>query len=76
MLAGLGFALAYWLWRRSVRLTLLLPARKAAALVALLVALAYAAVRLRGTGTAHRVYGCLRRHRTLAEPEFFARADT
>ena len=42
MLAGLGFALAYWLWRRSVRLTLLLPARKAAALVALLAALAYA----------------------------------
>lgn len=42
MLSGLGFALAYWLWRRSVRLTLLLPARKAAALVALLVALAYA----------------------------------
>lgn len=42
MLAGLGFALAYWLWRHSVRLTLLLPARKAAALVALLVALAYA----------------------------------
>ncbi|MGB9094068.1 MAG: DNA internalization-related competence protein ComEC/Rec2 [Gallionella sp.] len=42
MLASLGFALAYWLWRRSVRLTLLLPARKAAALVALLVALSYA----------------------------------
>ena len=42
MLAGLGFALTYWLWRRSVRLTLWLPARKAAALVALLVALAYA----------------------------------
>jgi len=42
MLAGLGFALVYWLWRRSVRLTLLLPARKAAALAALLVALAYA----------------------------------
>jgi competence protein ComEC len=42
MLAGLGFALAYWLWRRSARLTLLLPARKAAALVALLVALSYA----------------------------------
>lgn len=42
MLAGLGFALVYWLWRRSVRLTLLLPARKAAALIALLVALAYA----------------------------------
>jgi len=42
MLAGLGFALAYWLWRRSVWLTLHLPARKAAALVGLLVALAYA----------------------------------
>ncbi|HEY4696707.1 MAG TPA: DNA internalization-related competence protein ComEC/Rec2 [Gallionella sp.] len=42
MLASLGFALTYWLWRRSVRLTLLLPARKAAALAALLVALGYA----------------------------------
>jgi competence protein ComEC len=42
MLAGLGFALTYWLWRRSTRLTLLLPARKAAALVALMVALGYA----------------------------------
>ncbi len=42
MLASLGFALTYWLWRRSVRLTLFLPARKAAALVALLVALGYA----------------------------------
>ncbi|MEO8331940.1 MAG: DNA internalization-related competence protein ComEC/Rec2, partial [Gallionella sp.] len=42
MLASLGYALTYWLWRRSVRLVLLLPARKAAALVALLAALAYA----------------------------------
>ncbi|OFZ66150.1 MAG: DNA internalization-related competence protein ComEC/Rec2 [Betaproteobacteria bacterium RBG_16_56_24] len=42
MLASLGFALTYWLWRRSVRLTLFLPARKAAALAALLVALGYA----------------------------------
>lgn len=42
MLASLGFALTYWLWRRSVRLTLFLPARKAAALVALLAALGYA----------------------------------
>jgi competence protein ComEC len=42
MLASFGFALTYWLWRRSVRLTLFLPARKAAALVALLVALGYA----------------------------------
>ncbi len=42
MLASIGFALTYWLWRRSARLTLFLPARKAAALVALLVAFAYA----------------------------------
>jgi competence protein ComEC len=42
MLASMGFALTYWLWRRSTRLTLFLPARKAAALVALLVALGYA----------------------------------
>jgi competence protein ComEC len=42
MLASLGFALTYWLWRRSTRLTLYLPARKAAALVALLAALGYA----------------------------------
>jgi len=44
MLASLGFALTYWLWRRSTRLTLLLPARKAAALMALLVALGYALI--------------------------------
>lgn len=44
MLAGLGFGLSYWLWRRSIRLTLLLPARKAAALFALLVALGYALI--------------------------------
>src|ERR1019366_633603 len=42
MLASLGFALTYWLWRRSTRLTLFLPARKAAALIALLVAFGYA----------------------------------
>ncbi|MDO8813522.1 MAG: DNA internalization-related competence protein ComEC/Rec2, partial [Gallionella sp.] len=42
MLAGIAFAVAYWLWRRSARLTLFLPARKAAALAALLVALGYA----------------------------------
>lgn len=42
MLASLGFALTYWLWRCSTRLTLFLPARKAAALAALLIALAYA----------------------------------
>jgi len=42
MLSGLGFAFAYWLWRRSTRLTLILPARKFAACIALLVALSYA----------------------------------
>ncbi|MBI5753504.1 MAG: DNA internalization-related competence protein ComEC/Rec2, partial [Hydrogenophilales bacterium] len=42
MLASFGFALTYWLWRRSTRLTLFLPARKAAALIALLVATGYA----------------------------------
>ncbi len=42
MLSSLGFALTYWLWRRSTRLTMYIPARKAAALVALLVAAVYA----------------------------------
>ena len=42
MLASLAFAAIYWLWRRSVRLTLFLPARKAAALAALLAAAGYA----------------------------------
>ena len=42
MLASLAFAVAYWLWRRSARLTLFLPARKAAALAALLTAISYA----------------------------------
>lgn len=41
MLASLFFALTYWLWRRSVRLTLYFPARKTAALVGLLAALCY-----------------------------------
>lgn len=41
MLASLFFALTYWLWRRSVRLTLFFPARKAAALVGLFAALCY-----------------------------------
>ncbi|HTN95318.1 MAG TPA: DNA internalization-related competence protein ComEC/Rec2 [Gallionella sp.] len=42
MLASLGFVLTYWLWRRSMRLTQLLPARKAAVLAAFLMAFAYA----------------------------------
>lgn len=41
LLASLFFALTYWLWRRSARLTLLFPARKAAALAGLLAACAY-----------------------------------
>ncbi len=41
MLAGLIFALVYWLWRRSIRLTLWLPARKVAALAGLFAALFY-----------------------------------
>ena len=56
MLASLGFALTYWLWRRSVRLTLWLPARKAAALAALLVALGYALLSGFGVPAQRTVY--------------------
>ncbi len=56
MLSGLAFAVAYWLWRRSTRLTLLLPARKAAALAALLVALAYALLSGFGVPAQRTVY--------------------
>jgi competence protein ComEC len=41
MLAGLMFAIVYWLWRRSMRLTLWFPARKAAAIAGLAAALFY-----------------------------------
>lgn len=41
MLGSLFFAVTYWLWRRSTRLTLWLPARKAAALAGLVAALCY-----------------------------------
>ncbi|MDO9052843.1 MAG: DNA internalization-related competence protein ComEC/Rec2, partial [Gallionella sp.] len=41
MLSSMGFALCYGLWRRSTRLTLWLPARKAAASAALVVATGY-----------------------------------
>ena len=56
MLASFGFALTYWLWRRSVRLTLGLPARKAAALIALLVALGYALLSGFGVPAQRTVY--------------------
>ena len=42
MISGLAFTLAYWLWRRSARLMLRLPARKAAVVAGLLAALGYA----------------------------------
>jgi competence protein ComEC len=41
MVSGLVFALAYGLWRRSARLTLRLPARKAAVLAGVTAALVY-----------------------------------
>ena len=44
MLAGLVFGLAYHLWRRSQRLTLRLPARKAATAAALTAATCYALI--------------------------------
>ncbi|HSM97400.1 MAG TPA: DNA internalization-related competence protein ComEC/Rec2 [Gallionella sp.] len=56
MLAGLGFALTYWLWRRSTRLILFLPARKAAASVAMLVSLAYALLSGFGVPAQRTVY--------------------
>ncbi len=56
MLAGMGFALTYWLWRRSAYLTLRLPARKAAALAGLLVALGYALISGYGVPAQRTVY--------------------
>jgi competence protein ComEC len=44
MLAGLGFALVHVLWRRSEKLALALPARKAATLAGVLIGLAYALI--------------------------------
>lgn len=44
MLAGLAFSLTQLLWRRSERLTIKLPARKAATLVGAIVALAYSLI--------------------------------
>ena len=44
MVSGLVFGIAAWLWRRAPRLTLALPAVKAASLAALLAALLYAAL--------------------------------
>ncbi len=56
MLAGLVFALTYWLWRRSVWLTHRLPARKAAILAGLLVAFGYALLAGYGVPAQRTVY--------------------
>ena len=56
MLSGMGFALAYWLWRRSATLTLWLPARKAATLAGLLIAIAYALLSGYGVPAQRTVY--------------------
>ncbi|MDD2721999.1 MAG: DNA internalization-related competence protein ComEC/Rec2 [Gallionella sp.] len=56
MLASLAFSLVYWLWRRNTRLTLWLPARKAAAAAALLVALGYALLAGFGVPAQRTVY--------------------
>ncbi|OGS92389.1 MAG: DNA internalization-related competence protein ComEC/Rec2 [Gallionellales bacterium GWA2_60_18] len=56
MLSGLGFAFCYWLWRRSARLTLLLPARKTAAVFALLTAIGYALLAGFGVPAQRTVY--------------------
>ena len=56
MLASVGFALTYWLWRRSTRLTLWQPARRIAALVALMVALSYSLLSGYGVPAQRTVY--------------------
>ena len=56
MLSGMGFAIIYWLWRRNERLTLHLPARKAAAIAALLVAYGYALLAGFGVPAQRTVY--------------------
>jgi len=56
MLAGFVFALTYWLWRRSTRLTLRLPALKAASLTGFVVALGYALLAGYGIPAQRTVY--------------------
>lgn len=56
LLAGFAFALTYHLWRRSEKLTLHLPARKAAALIGFAVALAYALLAGYGIPAQRTVY--------------------
>lgn len=56
MLSGMGYALVFWLWLRSVKLTLWLPARKAGAIAALLVAIGYAMLAGFGAPAQRTVY--------------------
>ena len=56
MLSGMGYAIACWLWRRSEKLTLWLPARKAGAIAALLVATGYAMLAGFGAPAQRTVY--------------------
>ena len=56
MLAGFAFALSYWLWRRSSRLTLWIPARKAATLAGLLIAVGYALLAGYGVPAQRTIY--------------------
>lgn len=56
MLSGLFFALTYWLWRRSQRLPLRLPARKAAVIAGVLAALSYALLSGYGVPTQRTLY--------------------
>jgi len=56
MQAGMAYALVYWLWRRSYRLTLWLPAKKAAALSALLTAYTYTLLAGYGVPAQRTVY--------------------
>jgi len=56
MLAGFAYAMCYWLWLRSVRLTLFIPARKIAAIVGFLTALCYALLAGYGVPAQRTVY--------------------
>lgn len=56
MLAGMNFSLFYWLWRRSARLTLWLPARKAAVVAACVTAYLYSLLAGYGIPAQRTVY--------------------
>ena len=56
MVAGLGFALVLWLWRRAPRLMAHLPAVKAAAVAGFITALAYALMAGYGVPAQRTVY--------------------